>query len=145
MTRPAILTERSLMRVISFVACKAIGGRVAKLAARGMTRVAGRRLVRPFQLEVRKGVIESLRIKKHDIGVTALVIGVACFAFRRRNLRILSMEAAFSRDRVADLLMAFEAEAALLFLRECFVTAFTIFFELAVGLDDVAWGDQLFK
>lgn len=72
--------------------------------------------MRTFQLEIRKRVIERLGIEKNDVGFTALVIGVASFAFRRRHFRVLAVESSLPRNIVSDLLMAFEAKPALLLL-----------------------------
>ncbi len=105
----AFLAERAFMRLLLFMAGDALAGRFPKLLGRLMAAIAGKRFVRAFQIEIGKLVAKCFFVELHDIGVPALVIGMAMLAFGIDSIGTPPVQAALLLAISRDVLVTGDA------------------------------------
>lgn len=117
MTAGAIFAERPAMRVLISMAAVARCMRLAMLASHIVATLAGRTQVRPSQRKIRARVVEGLRIKTHDVCLSALMIRMAVGALTA-SCRLEPPVKTLLRPNVGcDFVVTVEAKATL----GCFV------------------------
>ena len=82
--------------------------------------------------EIRHRVIERLAIEPDDVGLAALVVGMAIATFLARHLRLPAMKSRMRQPVGGDLLMAGEAQPALRLARKRDVALQAILLELGM-------------
>jgi hypothetical protein len=138
----AFLAQLPLVRITRLMTVEAEAGRFAKFGSRDVTIIATRRLVGALQAKIRNRVIESLAIELHDVGTSALVVGMADPAFLLRRIELATVKAAVRQPIRCDLLVAFEALAGLRLPREGRVTTEAFVLELGMPFDERTRHDQ---
>lgn len=107
------LAECTAVAIILAVTAETFAFCLAKFLALLVTTVAGDIRVLAFELEIGSGVIERVAVETEDIGVAALVIGVALLAGNSGLMLQLAMETAFIGDIGRDHIMAIGTELIL--------------------------------
>ena len=90
------------------------------------------------QLEISQRMIEGTRVQANDIGAPALMFRMACCAAGIQRRRITAVVALPADDIGSDVIMAVQAQGALLVARERHVTLIAIALEVGVTDDDLA-------
>ena len=138
----ALCAERSRVRIVVFVAGKTIARCVAVFLLGAMTVVALILGMMANQGKIGEFVIEGRLIQNDDPGVATFVVGVAPGAGGPAGATILAMESRIRLDVRSDLVVAIEAQCALLAALEALVTVGALLLVLGVGFDDLARHDQ---
>ena len=92
---------------------KAASGRIAEFYRLRVTAAALHSLVSIAQLKIRKGVVERFAIELDDIGVSALVIGVAVGAFLLCGILLSRMKSPACQPICGNFLVACQAQSRL--------------------------------
>jgi hypothetical protein len=106
-------TQTILVNVIFAVAVNASTGSVTMLIG-GLVAVNAQRFkMFAHKFEVGKTMIKRLLIQTHDVGVAALMIGMAGGALICANVVRLAMKPLFLADVLGDILMTVKAQRSL--------------------------------
>lgn len=144
MTIAASGPERFSMRVVVFMARKAIVRRFAVFLVLGMARRAFGFGVFAEQREIREVVIERIFFEVHDVGISALVIRVAACAGRVFRLLESTVKARRLLDVLGDVFVTIKAQRALLSSLETLVTLGAFAFDFRVAFDHLSRHHQGF-
>lgn len=96
-----------------------------------------------FELKVTVPVVEGVRIEQDDIGIPAVVIGVAVSALRLVDGRVFAMKPPLVIDIGGDRFVAGETKVTLRFIVEQIVTAGAVPLKLGVPFDQRSRHNQL--
>ena len=133
-----------IVNIIFNVAGVAFSFGIAKLRLGLMATAAFHVRMIAFQCEVRVFVIEQLPVQYDDYGISSLMIRVAVGAIVEPGILEQAMETGDIADVRGNVLVAVEAERALLAAIKCLVARAAFGFVFGMPFDNVARHDQGF-
>ena len=140
----ARLAELPTVRVVILVTIDTVGRSFAPGDAGLVATVAGERGMRTLEREVGQAMIELPAAQMHDVGVAALVLGVACAAFANTRVGHASVIAVMLPQVAGDLLMAIETQRGLRSRVGAIVTIRAVLFLLDMGARHLTRHQQCF-
>lgn len=135
----ALLTEIALVDILLFVTIDAQAGRFAPGLVLFVAAVALDTFMRAVQGIVGLGVIEKFFVEQDDLGITALMVGMARTAGRIANLVGAAMVTLARLDVGIDFLMAVQAKGILGGFAKTLVATGALALFFGVALDELAW------
>jgi len=143
----ALLTKLSAMVIVVAMAIHATSRCCAVFGLRLVAGGAIGTLVRAMQFEIRRRMIESTDVQKHNIGRSAQMIAMTLFAGFISNRRRSSMEPGLLHDILCDVPMVVTAQtlSRLVIALRPAMALFTVFLERGMCIAEFARHEQFFQ
>jgi hypothetical protein len=141
----AIIAKTAQMRLLFFVAVRALSRRVTKLGLGQMARSAGQDRMRIFQQKFCIRVIKRFFVELDDVFVPSLVVCVTVATFLLQHFAPATVKSAIFCNVAINFFVAGNAKLGFTGFRKRDVTIRTVAYQFGVPFDQIAGHNQPFK